>query len=274
MARKGQFKFSYDAPVSITFVLVVSLAMILDYTVLRGWLTKNVFTCRGIRGAGGMPAFDFKNGFDYLRLLTHIFGSAGWEDFLINTTIILLLGPAQEERYGSAMFALMTVVSGITAGVLSVCAGVSLNGPGCIIFTLILLASITAFSRRTIEFSWILVFVLYTSFRMYASAPGHGSAVSFLDFLKANVPTFINLVAGVAGSLFAFMASPKKRKSSGLLRKAAAASDAGTVRGEGRGYGSENYYEERSERREQSVRRKSSPRHGTGNETVVGTIDL
>ena len=192
MAKKSSaYHFSYDAPVILSFVIASTIILAVDELFLHGKLISAAFTCRTLHPADGI-GFDFKNGLDYLRMISHILGNPGWESLLLNSAFLLLLGPTLEERYGSAMLLVMLVMTALVSGVLLVCFGSgNATGSSCIVFMLILLSALTAIAKKDIEFSWILTFILYTAYRMVsatknfkASSADTASVTAFLLFLK------------------------------------------------------------------------------------------
>ncbi len=221
MAKNSSYTFSYDAPVTLTFVLASTLILALDALFFHGPVTARLLSCPAIHPLQGNP-FDFKNGLDYLRMISHTLSNPGWETLLLNSAFLLLLGPTLEERYGSVMLLIMIIATSLISGVLLVCFGNgSPAGGSCIVFMLILLSAITAISKKNIQFSWILTFVLYTAYRMVSAtrimlpqAQAASSATGeLLQFLKLNLLTFIDLFSGLVGSFFGFMVSPGGRSS-------------------------------------------------------------
>lgn len=222
MAKKtSAYHFSYDAPVILSFVIASATILAVDSLFLHGKLIDAAFTCRTLHPSEGL-GFDFKNGLDYLRMISHILGNPGWENLLLNSAFLLLLGPTLEERYGSAMLLVMMVMTALVSGVLLVCFGSgNATGSSCIVFMLILLSALTAIAKKDIEISWILTFILYTAYRMVSStkdfklpaadSTNASSLSAFLLFLKLNLHTFIDLFSGIIGSLFGLLVSPKKR---------------------------------------------------------------
>ena len=272
MAKKNDYRFSYDSPVVISFVLLGVIALAVDSLALNGKLQELAFTCHAFRKGG----FDFKNGFEYLRLFSHIFGSTSWELLLLNSAFLLLLGPSLEEKYGSLLLSLMIVITAFVSGLLMAATGFcTFTGSSCIVFMMILLASLTAFSKKTVEFSWILTFLLYTGYKMVSQAgTGTGTnaaAKSFADFLILNIPTFIDLAAGIIGSLLAFLLTPKKRGAAkktpakASKKKAASPASQKTV-SYGDDYTSYNDYSETHYGSEPTV-------SSSDDETIVGTLN-
>ena len=93
-----KFKISYNAPITLTFVIVCFIATILG-VITRAAVTRVLFmTYRD----------SFANPMTYLRLFTHVFGHSGWSHFIGNASYLLLLGPMLEEKYGAKVYAVIT----------------------------------------------------------------------------------------------------------------------------------------------------------------------
>ncbi len=223
MQKKSKLHLKYDSPVTLTFVLLSTLILALDSFFLKGFLTTNIFICHGSKAVGNIAAFDYKNFLDYARLFVHTLGSSGWQSLLANSTFILLLGPTLEERYGSPILLLMIVITSLVSGVLNAClVPFFTSGSQSIVFMMICLAAITAFSKKEVPLSWIIVFILYLALKLCTSYSDFSSSdsnskkqkVDFIEFLTLNLNTFTSLAAGIVGSLFGFLVSPKKRNSS------------------------------------------------------------
>lgn len=212
MAKKSKFKIKFDSPVIIIFSLICLLIMALDTFVTKGYLTTNIFLCPGNQATGSISAFSLKNPMDYVKLFTHVFGSLGWNSLLVNMIFISLLGVILEERYGSIMIFVMITITSLVSGVLS-CVLLPYFTTGCvsIVFMMILLSAITSLSKKQISVSWIIIFFLYLGFALYSRAESF-QVKGFLKILESNISTFIDLAAGLCGSLFGFLVRPKSEK--------------------------------------------------------------
>ena len=75
----------------LTFFLLSLLVLFLDDWT-GGWTTMHLFCV--YRSSLKDPLF-------YIRLFGHVLGHAGWEHFLNNMLLLLVVGPPMEEKYGS-----------------------------------------------------------------------------------------------------------------------------------------------------------------------------
>lgn len=282
MQKKSKLHLKYDSPVTLTFVLLSTLILALDSFALKGFLTTNIFICHGSKAVGNIAAFDYKNFLDYLRLFTHTLGSSGWQSLLANSTFILLLGPTLEERYGSPILLLMIVLTSLVGGVLNAClVPFFTSGSQSIVFMMICLAAITAFSKKEVPLSWIIVFALYFALKLCSSysdfsssnstsfsfsSTSGGKKIDFIEFLTLNLNTFTSLAAGIVGSLFGFLVSPKKRNSS----ENAKTSSAKTQKFNSKQKSSGTYDDDFGGSSSSSGGKPSS----SSDETIIGSIDL
>ena len=213
---KINLKVSYDAPVTLSFVIICALFFLLNNFVIKNDVLGKVLASPTTQ-AGALP-FIVKQPLSYLRLLLYIFGagsgpvSAGAGSVLItNLILIMLLGPAMEERYGSVIIGIMIFVSALFAGVLNACfCADSLVGAVPVVCMMIFLNAFMSFSKKTFPLSFAAVIVLFVFLEIFSGAGA--------------VKIIICIAGGLCGSLFAFLTSPKvkaaKKSSGGLLNKA------------------------------------------------------
>lgn len=207
MSRKNSLKPVLDSPAVIFFVSASIAVYLLDALFFKGSLAEKMFVCRGAKAA--VP-FDFASPMDYVRMIFNSLGCLSWNSFFTNLIFVLLLGPALEEKYGSAMIALMLFITSLVGGVLTASlSSCNLAGPSGIIFMLIILESLGAFMKRQVSVSWIFIFVLYLSLEFYSNSPKQKAG--FPEFLQSEIPVFIHLASGICGSLFGFFVAPKNR---------------------------------------------------------------
>ena len=83
-------KITYNSPVILTFTLL-SFAAVIVGMLTGGASTTLLFSV--YRSSLADPLF-------YIRLFTHVLGHADMSHFMGNFTVILLVGPMLEEKYG------------------------------------------------------------------------------------------------------------------------------------------------------------------------------
>jgi membrane associated rhomboid family serine protease len=149
----SRIRLHYNAPVVLTFSLLALAVLVLDRWVW-GALTEGLFATA--------PPFSIFDPLDYFRLVSHTVGHGSLEHLFGNLTMILLLGPILEERYGSENMLKMVLLTGLFVGTLNALIGRSgLLGASSIVFMFITLISIVDLRRGTIPVSFILVAIVF-----------------------------------------------------------------------------------------------------------------
>lgn len=181
MATK--FRITYDAPVVLTFSLLAVVVHILGDGVKEHFIARP----------------DLNDFGDYVGLVSHILGHGNWAHLLGNFTMILLLGPILEKRYGSSSLLIMILLTAVVTGLVNATFFNSgLLGASGIVFMFILLASTANLKHREIPLSFIAVALLYLG----------GEVVS--AFQNDNISQMGHLVGGLAGSVFGFLTAGRK----------------------------------------------------------------
>ena len=191
---KTNLKFSYDAPVTITFVIIYAVFFLLNSFVIKNGALGNLLASPTSQ-AGALP-FIVKQPMSYLRLLIYIFGSNIDSNYITFLFVYLLLGPAMEERYGSVIIGVMIFVSALFAGVLNACfCTESLIGPVPVVCMMIFLTAFMSLSNKTVPVTFIATIILFA----------YLSITCGLGVIRL----IICVAGGLCGSLFAFLTSPK-----------------------------------------------------------------
>jgi len=185
-----KLKISYNAPITLTFVIVCFIATILG-VITRDAVTRILFmTYRD----------SFTNPMTYLRLFTHIFGHAGWSHFIGNASYLLLLGPMLEEKYGAkGILMVMGITSVVTALVNFIFfPNTGLCGASGVVFAFILLASFTGFKEGELPMTFILVAIIFL-----------GQQVVEGVALRDNISNMAHIVGGIVGAAFGYFLNKK-----------------------------------------------------------------
>jgi len=173
-------KITYNAPFTLTFALVATVVQALGQD-----FTKSFFAVG--------TSMDMGNPLDYLRLFSHAIGHANWDHLFGNFSLILILGPILEEKYGSKLLLIMSFVTALITGILNVVfLSKGLYGASGIVFMMILLASFTNMKAKVIPLTFILVLVLYIGREVLNS------------FGENQVSQFAHIFGGLCGSVFGF----------------------------------------------------------------------
>ena len=87
MARKN-IRLQYNAPVTLTFFFLSLASLVLGY-LTNNWTTTHLFSV--YRSSMTDPLF-------YVRLFGHVLGHGGWDHFINNMLLFLVVAPQLEER--------------------------------------------------------------------------------------------------------------------------------------------------------------------------------
>lgn len=179
--REKKFKVSFNSPVILGFALICLAALILG-TMTRGRTDIMFFS---------VYRSSLLNPLTYIRFVGHIFGHAGWDHFLGNIMLILVVGPLLEEKYGSANMLFVIFVTALVTGIVNFALfpHVRLLGASGVVFALILLSSFTSIKEGSIPLTFILVAALYIGKQVYEGI-----------FVSNNVSNLTHILGGLVGA--------------------------------------------------------------------------
>ena len=174
--------FKFNAPVTLSFVMVCGIALFLDY-VTNGWANRHLFSTY----RSGLL-----NPMTYVRAFGYAIGHADWQHFTGNMTYILLLGPLVEEKYGSRnlleMMGITAVVTAIFHALL--CPNAALLGASGIVFMLIILSSISNVKSGEIPITFVIICIIFIGGQILDS------------FHSDNISQLGHIVGGICGGCF------------------------------------------------------------------------
>lgn len=178
-------RLQYNAPVTLSLFFLSLLALLLD-RLTGGWSTLHIFSV--YRSSWTDPLF-------YVRLFGHVLGHAGWEHFINNMLLLLVVGPPLEEKYGSRTLLGGILCTAAISGLLQclLFPGSALLGASGIVFMLIMLSSLAGMRSGSIPLTLILVALLYLGQQVYA-----------ILFVQDQVANFMHIVGGLCGTIFGF----------------------------------------------------------------------
>ena len=184
-------KLQYNSPVILSFFFLSLAALVLGY-LTGGATTAALFSV--YRAPLTSPL-------TYVRLVGHVLGHAGWEHFLGNMVLLLVVGPPIEEKYGSRMLLEAIVLTALVSGLLQfvLFPESALLGASGIVFMLIMLSSLAGMKEGKIPLTLILVGVLYLGQEVYS-----------MLFVRDSVANLMHIVGGVCGTVFGFAAGKKR----------------------------------------------------------------
>lgn len=190
----GKFRFplrpTYNSPVILTFALAACVIMAAD-GLSGGRLTPNLFAT--------YPGFQWTSPLFYVRLISHVLGHKNWAHVTANFSVILLIGPILEEKYGSARLIKMMLITALVTGILNAAFFTTgLLGASGLAFMMILLASFTNHKEGEIPLTFVLVVVLFLAKEAVQA------------FSQDDISQFAHIIGGICGSLFGFLRGSRK----------------------------------------------------------------
>ena len=177
-------KIGYNSPVVLTYSLlaaaIVGIASITHSSAISYYFIT--------------PKGSLSNPVAVFQLFSHVLGHSGWDHLIANLTIMLLVGPLLEEKYGSFKIFEMFMVTAFFTGIINYFAFDSrlLGGSG-LVFMLILLSSFANFRAGKIPLTLILVAGLFLGKEILNS------------FQNDQISQFAHIAGGFIGSIYGFM---------------------------------------------------------------------
>lgn len=185
-------KIHYNSPVILSFALIAASVQTAS-SALGNWFSQTFFATS--------PAFSYFDPFTYLRLFTHVIGHAGWEHLVGNFSLILLIGPLLEEKYGSKLMLWMIIATALFTAILNnVLFTTGLYGASGIVFMLILLSSFANIKSGHIPLTFIIVVILYLGKEIMNS------------MRPDQISQSAHIIGGVCGGAFGFLAQNRLGK--------------------------------------------------------------
>jgi rhomboid protease GluP len=182
---KLPLKPTWNSPVVLYFALAACLVMAAD-NLARGRFTPTFFAT--------YPGFHWTSPLFYLRLVTHVLGHKNWAHLTANFSVILLIGPLIEEKYGSSRLLKMMLVTALATGILNAAFFTTgLLGASGLAFMMILLSSFTNHKEGELPLTFVLVVVLFLA-KEVANA-----------FNQDDISQFAHIIGGAFGSVFGFL---------------------------------------------------------------------
>ena len=184
----------FNSPVILTFALLSLLALVLD-GLTHGSTTADFFCV--YRSSFGDPL-------TYVRFFGHVLGHSGYSHYISNMLLLLLVGPALEEKYGCRTIFMTIAVTALVTGVVHFVffPATSLLGASGIVFMMIVLSSFTEMKKGGIPITLILVVIFYL-----------GGELADGIFNSDNISQLTHIVGGVCGMFFGFSLRGRKRGS-------------------------------------------------------------
>ena len=140
-------RISFNSPVILTFAIICLISLALG-ELSDGKTTEMFFSV--YRSSLTNPA-------TYVRFAGHVFGHAGWDHFLGNIMLILVVGPLLEEKYGSSNMIFIILATALVTGIVNFVffPHIRLLGASGVVFALILLSSFTSIKEGSIPLTFM-----------------------------------------------------------------------------------------------------------------------
>lgn len=190
---KKKHLLQYNAPTTLNFTLISFLVLILGIAT-RGASTMKFFCVYR------SPLSDI---FTYPRFFTHVLGHSSFTHFSGNITLMLVLGPTLEERYGSDTILKAILLTAFISGLLQwlLFPGIALLGASGIVFMMILMASLGGMRSGGIPLTLILVFAIYVGGEIY-------NGITSSD----NISQLTHIIGGICGAVMGVGLRSKRRR--------------------------------------------------------------
>ncbi len=190
--NKPNIKITYNSPVVLSFTLLSLLALIIE-KLTGGRAAALLFS---------VYRAPLTDPLTYLRLFTHVLGHADISHYMGNFTVILLVGPMLEEKYGGKRLLAMIAVTAAVTGLLNMIffPGTALLGASGIAFMMILLSSYANSRSGEIPLTLIFVAALYL-----------GTEILNGIFASDNISQAAHIIGGLCGGVFGWVISGKNK---------------------------------------------------------------
>ena len=186
-------RLSYNAPVALTFALLSLAALILG-SVTNGWTTYHLFS---------VYRAPLSDPLTWVRFFCHVLGHSGYQHYIGNIVLILVLGPNLEDRFGSWNVLWAILITAFVSGLVQYLffPGAALLGASGIVFMMILLSSFGGVHNGVIPITLILVAVCYLGGELWDAI-----------FKQDNVSQLTHIVGGLCGTVMGFVLSKSKKR--------------------------------------------------------------
>ena len=182
----------FNAPVLLTFALLSLIALLLG-SWTNGAATTQYFSV--YRSSLADPL-------TYVRFFGHVLGHSGYDHYMGNMLLLLLVGPGLEEKYGSGTMVWTIAVTALVTGLVQFIffPHSALLGASGIVFMMIVLSSFTE-SRGGIPITLILVVIFYLG----------GEIIDGIRNTDS-ISQLTHVVGGALGMIFGFLYRGGRRK--------------------------------------------------------------
>lgn len=185
-------KISFNSPVILTFTGLCVLSLILNMLTI-GMTNQYFFSTYRT---------SITNPLMYVRLVLHVVGHQDFTHLLSNMTLLLLIGPMLEEKYGKSNIIFIILSTAIITGILNalIFPNIALLGASGVVFAFIILSSMTSIKDGSIPLTFILIAMLYIGKEVYMGI-----------FIQDNISNFTHIIGGIVGAGCGFLLNRRKQ---------------------------------------------------------------
>lgn len=189
---KKLVRLQYNSPVVLTFALVSLAALVLN-SVTAGWTNLHLFSVYHSSLADPLT---------YPRFFFHVLGHANYAHYISNMMMVLVVGPALEEKYGSRSLLTAIIITAFISGLVqwTFFPGTALLGASGIVFMMIVMSSLAGMRDGYIPITLILVLVLYLG----------GEIVSGVT-QSDNISQLTHIIGGLCGAFLGLSMGGRRR---------------------------------------------------------------
>lgn len=187
----SHLRISFNSPVVLGFTFICFGALILNL-VTSGASNDYLFS---------VYRSSLLNPLTYFRFVGHIFGHTGWEHFMGNIMLILIVGPLLEEKYGSSNMIFVMLSTALITGLVNFIffPHIQLLGASGVVFALILLSSFVSIKEGYVPLTFILVALVYIGQQVFDGL-----------FVRDNISNLTHIIGGFVGAGIGFALNRRK----------------------------------------------------------------
>lgn len=189
--KEKRFKISFNSPVILGFTLICLAALLLN-TITGGLANRMIFS---------VYRSSMLNPLTYIRFIGHIFGHSGWQHFIGNIMLILVIGSLLEEKYGFRNILAVILSTALITGIIHFMffPHTMLLGASGVVFALILLSSFVSIKEGEIPMTFILVTVIYIGQQIFEGI-----------FVNDNISNLTHIIGGITGAGMGYALNKRK----------------------------------------------------------------
>ena len=189
--KKHSITIQYNAPVTLTFALLSLLALLLG-RLTDGWTTQNLFCVYRA------PLMDLLT---YPRLFLHVLGHKDFASCAASIVMVLVVGPAAEERFSSRRVLLAVLVTAFVTSLVLwfFFPNDRLMGASGVAFMLIVLSAFSGARGGVIPLTLVLVLILYLGTEIAQAVTGTAGLVQLTHIAGGVVGVILGAVYARGG---------------------------------------------------------------------------